>query len=513
MLQTRATRRPTASGPVPSQVAVPWRAELRIYVVLGVVALVAFCVGAGAKGVFGDEAYSLSTALRSWGSLWDQVRNHETNGLLYAALLRMWSELGDSLTWLRYLSALFAAGAVVATAALARTVASLRAAVIAGSLLIFNGAVLSFAQQIRGYSLVLLLSSLSCLVFVSQVRRPTTAKLVGWAVLAVLLAATNLISFVVIGGQLASLLFVSRERRQLGRWAVATAVVLPVPLVLMWLVNQHPEGQNLLALQLWAVRDAVLTLSGRGFVLGLAASAVLAALGLRAALRRGTRYLVTPEGWPFAFLMSAVLVPLAGLAVLSLVQPAIIGRYLAFALPLVAVFGAIGLDDAFRTVRPTARVARAALWVGTAVVVAGSLAGVAWWHRGGDIQDFEEAADLVFDQAQPGDSILFAWDDARLFFEHEAADHTGASLVTPRFPTGDWGTFGTGDQAYEAFPPTTVEALVQDAPGRVWVVVDGLRAVDADLAPLAQFDDAGWTVQTQTFDGEVDVHLYPPPGS
>ena len=102
--------------------------------------------------------------------------------------------------------------------------------------------------------------------------------------------------------------------------------------------------------------------------------------------------------------MSAVLVPLAGLAVLSLVQPAIIGRYLAFALPLVAVFGAIGLDDAFRTVRPTARVARAALWVGTAVVVAGSLAGVAWWHRGGDIQDFEEAADLVFDQAQPGDS-------------------------------------------------------------------------------------------------------------
>ena len=117
MLQTRAAGRPTASQPVPSTVAVPWRAELWVYVVLGVVALVAFCVGAGAKGVFGDEAYSLSTALRSWGSLWDHVRNHETNGLLYAALLRMWSELGDSLTWLRYLSALFAAGAVVATAA------------------------------------------------------------------------------------------------------------------------------------------------------------------------------------------------------------------------------------------------------------------------------------------------------------------------------------------------------------------------------------------------------------
>ena len=47
----------------------------------------------------------------------------------------------------------------------------------------------------------------------------------------------------------------------------------------------------------------------------------------------------------------------------------------------------------------------------------------------------------------------------------------------------------------------------------MWVVVDGLRAEDADLAPLAQFDDAGWTVQTQTFDGEVDVRLYLPPGS
>ena len=43
------------------------------------------------------------------------------------------------------------------------------------------------------------------------------------------------------------------------------------------------------------------------------------------------------------------------------------------------------------------------------------------------------------------------------------------------------------------------------------VVVDGLRAVDDDLASLANFDDAGWTVQTQTFDGEVDVHLYTPP--
>ena len=135
-------------------------------------------------------------------------------------------------------------------------------------------------------------------MFVSQVRRPTTAKLVGWAVLAVLLAATNLISFVVIGGQLASLLFVSRERRQLGRWAVATAVVLPVPLVLMWLVNQHPEGQNLLALQLWAVRDAVLTLSGRGFVLGLAATAVLAALGLRAASDAGPATSSRPRAGP-----------------------------------------------------------------------------------------------------------------------------------------------------------------------------------------------------------------------
>ena len=66
LLQTRAAERPIASDPVPSPVAVPWRAELWVYVVLAVVALVAFCLGAGAKGVFGDEAYSLSTAATAW---------------------------------------------------------------------------------------------------------------------------------------------------------------------------------------------------------------------------------------------------------------------------------------------------------------------------------------------------------------------------------------------------------------------------------------------------------------
>jgi mannosyltransferase len=138
----------------------------------------------GRKSFWLDESYSFVAAHRELADLFRLVVHDESNMSPYYLALHFWISLGRSEAWLRLLSVLPAIAAVPLFAVLVRSLAGRRAAVLAGFGLALNPMYVRYAQEARGYSLLVLSVVASSLIFVWAVHRPRPQLLIAWAVLA-----------------------------------------------------------------------------------------------------------------------------------------------------------------------------------------------------------------------------------------------------------------------------------------------------------------------------------------
>jgi hypothetical protein len=107
-----------------------------------------------------DEIFSVHAARHSWAGLWSFAAADLIHPPLFYALLKLWAAaFGDSLLWLRLFPALTAIAALVPFLLLARelrlTLAETNAALL---LMAANGYLVKYAQELRMYSLLLLLT-------------------------------------------------------------------------------------------------------------------------------------------------------------------------------------------------------------------------------------------------------------------------------------------------------------------------------------------------------------------
>ena len=136
----------------------------------------------GTHSLFLDESVSSTLATVPWHRFTDVVTHREANMALYYLLLRGWVVFGHSEIALRSLSVILAVGALWVVIMLARSLFGRRVALVAGLLLAVNPLYVQFAQDVRGYSLALLLVSASCFFFVRGIqadRQPVSVLLDG----------------------------------------------------------------------------------------------------------------------------------------------------------------------------------------------------------------------------------------------------------------------------------------------------------------------------------------------
>lgn len=504
---------PAAAGPAPvSRAAAPAGVTPRppartfTWVVLAAtaLALVSGFVGAGSMSVARDEGFSISTSLRSWSSLVDLSVHTETNAWFYAFVLKAWSALGTGPAMLRAPSVLAFAASVPLAALVARRLFGDRVAMITAGLVATNGALLMFGNQIRGYAFAVVFALASTLVFLHEVRRPRTVTLVAWIGLAVLAAQCQLHTFAVVVPHVLALVGLPAADRRWGRrlGAVAAGGVLIAPVA--WAISNNEEGQGLFSLRPGVFRDVLYTFSGRGGVLGVAVFAVAGLTGL-SLLRRAWAGVPGPERFGATLLAGWVVVPFAGLLVASIVlQPTLIGRYLLYCVPAMAILLAVTLDRVLTAGRPPAVVAAAVV-----LLVAGGLRGSVSWHVNSHTEEWDRVAAYVFGAARADDRLVVANDSVRLFFEYERG-RQGATPSGPQpgYPAQPWGGYGTGDQRY--LSPTEAElAAAARGTDRLWVVV-GHDHVDTDVMErrLATLDGAFRLVDRRTFPNQIDVLLY-----
>ena len=417
--------------------------------------------GIGSKSLWGDETYSVALARSGWGELWHIVVNREANMSLYYVLLKLWTAFGSSETWVRSLSALFAVAAVPVVYALGARLFDRVTGVVAALLLAVDAFFVHYAQETRGYSLVLLLVALSTYLFVVALEEPAPGWIAAYALVSAAAVYAHFFAVFVLAAQGLTLLLTRRFRHRV--WVgLGGAVVLVAPLLLFvaarnsdqisWIVRPTPRD----------LVNSVEAIAGGSRAL-LLAYAILVAVALAATLQRRTTWVL---------LVASVVVPVGGSFVLSYAKPIFLTRYLIVSVPALVVLGAAGITR----LRP--RVVGALALAAVLVLSARTLR---YWYADYKKEDWRAATHLVLARDRPGDVALFYRPSRRVAFEYYLGRERGRPPA-PLFPHAPYGHF---DLLHDRVGEPRYSLVLG---GRVWLVRGNYPAGSADGRESARIE-------------------------
>jgi mannosyltransferase len=380
-----------------------------------------------------DEGTSIWIAKMDWSSFWHVVTQSEANSSLYYALLHVWVTIADGEFFVRTLSVVFAVATLPFLFALVSRLFGFAAAAIACAALATNAFFVQYSQEARGYSLALLLVTISSYLLVRELDSPSG---LGWVMYVLVSSAAVYAHFhaaFVLAAQAVSLALLSPKRIEYGRRLAAFGAIAALVSPLLFFIATKDAGQvDWLRKPTAQVLDAaLLQVTGGVDELKLIYGGLLllyVVLWVVAWRREGR----TLRVWGFGFVFLWLVVPIAGSYGVSLVKPLFHPRFLVITLaPLGAVAG-IAL----------AGLRRWWLWaLPTLLVVVASLRGVTVWYDH-EKEPWRSVTDLVTENAQPGDRIVFFSATIRRPVEYYV-DLSDSENRMPEsiYPAGEWLTY------------------------------------------------------------------------
>ncbi|SFK70269.1 Dolichyl-phosphate-mannose-protein mannosyltransferase [Halogranum rubrum] len=442
---------------------------------------------------------------------------------LYYLLLDGWIGLaGNTPASMRLLSALFGIAAVVAMYLLGRRLVDHHVGLVAAALLAFSRFHIYYAQEVRMYSLLTLLSIVSFYALVRLRETPTTRHVLGYVVSAGLLIATHFFAVLVVLAQVTYLVvrldaiagerFLGLPTRRLKQAYALGVLVSPlvilaavaaiggapryhyipypsVSLVVATLTDYlgYPRGTNVFVVTgvfVAFVGTALLAVVRFGDVRRLSVTRLRDAL----TSARFDSDAVDRDALSVALLWFGV--PFGGLVALSyLVTPLFWPRYTIAASLGFFLLVALGVRSV-----PN-RHLRTALAV---VLVVGLVPSVALYHTNTDKEQWRAVGNTIDERAESGDFVLVMdqMTDYGVEYYVDREDVTMASVVAENSGTG------------YAPTPTSEIANVTDDHGRTWLVFS--HASDAERQRVL---DVVNDTRTQAWHHQfvkVEVYLFVP---
>jgi mannosyltransferase len=424
-----------------------------------VLALVLCCFEITTRSLGFDEAATVTIAAQSGAKLGSAIAHDGGNmSGFYLVLHVLMSWFGNGPLVLRLPSALASVATVAFTGTIALRLFGRRAALSAGLLAAVSLPLIFWAQNARGYALMVAFVSAAYLVFISlrERSRPT-----GWIVYAVLMSLATYSSFVavlVIPAQVLMLL-PRTERRRLVPFILSLGAMALACLPLIVLAAQRGSGQLF-----WVPRptreievQVLQSLTSAGLEPSFHATAtttlllvltivllIATAVSLLPALQPGRR---DRQDWGAGLTLSWLLVPALLTLIYSLIfQPLFLPRNLLMSLPAVAILLGAGLSHP----RLPPRVA----WTALAILVVLRAVQLVPSY-GTSPEPWREASTYVLERAQPGDCMAFYPADGRMAFQYYFARRSdrGTPLPRPILPVVRFGTVRTYVEDYATLTP------------------------------------------------------------
>lgn len=455
--------------------------------------------GIGRESFFLDEVASVAFARLDTPRLLDVLLEREANSSLYFLLLHPWAAVAETEGAVRALSALFAVAAIPFTYLLGTKLFGRAAGVVAALLMVVNALWVRFAQQARGYSLVLLGVTAGTWLLLVAHERKSRGLWAAYAVTMSLAVYAHFFALFVVIAHALTLLF--RERRLAPLVPVYGAIAVLVSPLLVFALTR--DSGQLSWIPRPSVVDVPVVLSLLAGGRTTAGGAVLLVLygGLALVAMRGAwRERESPDAWKVVLLAALVAVPVLGSFAVSLVKPIFQFNYLIVALPGLLLLGVAGL----------ARLRGRLVYVVTlALLLVVGAREVAVQHRETNNEEWRAVAAYVSGRAEPGDRVAFLAPYVRLPFGYYAARHENAPAPAERafswYPADTERDLVTGALAIYPRPEDEgVADLERLAYERLWVVLSSEEPEQADAlrAPLA-----GYEVVLEESFVDVDVIL------
>ena len=380
-----------------SSMANNWRWRLLLIGTMALAAVVRL-IGLNSKSVFADELGSLNFVHQDWAGLWHLIKTSEANMALYYVLLRLWVGLSGSVWFARLLSVVFGVVTAPVLYLLGRRLFSRTAAILACLLLTLNSFHIEYSQAARGYSLAVLLVTLSSLCFVQMLHRRGTPQ----AYIAASAAAlySHFFSGFVILAQGLSLFFPSVKRSAVLRqvWLMLMVAVLASPLLLFAAIHktapifwvQKPTSKDIYHLLTY--------LTGSGLKFGIALIALTrAAWEWYSRVRSSPSHNGQDETWSFEFTALWLLLPIALALAISFWKPVFSPRFLMICLPPLTLLIGAGLS----AIRPK--------WLTysvSTVLIVSCLTALPAYYRSPGIEDWKGAEAFLRRSIIPSDLVV-----------------------------------------------------------------------------------------------------------
>jgi mannosyltransferase len=488
------------SVPLVSGVRMRLRTYARAPMPLGLVALtlsVAAIVSAvlmlaslGQRPLWFDETVSVEAARLSTPSLAHYVATIESNMSLYHVLLHLWLGLGSGDGFARALSVVFGLMTLPVLFALARRLFDVRTAAIAVVLLAANVNFVGHAREARGYSLAVLLVTVSSLFLVRAVQDGGRREWLLFGVVGVFAVYAHMLAALAIAAQLGSVVILRRRiPMQPLVWTAAVMTLLLAPLATA--LALHPQRRQID----WITEPRPRQLPGLfvWFTESWTLSALFAAAGLLALGAAVTEWRRDRTGlriWRYVLIVAWLVVPPVAAFVISFAQPVYLYRYFLVCLPALVILVAAGF----------ARLDRSWIVVTvTVIAVALSVRTTAECTPGcviGD-DDWRSAAAYVNAHLRPGDGVIFDPAALRTPFAHYLPPSQRPQLVYP----ANWPLKGGSAEGAATLPAALAAARSRS---RIWVVSWWLPV--GNVPERLARDRGGPTVRD--FAGNVRLRLY-----
>lgn len=442
-----------------------------------------------AKSLWLDEGSSITMARLDWFNFLRIMWRREMNMMLYYLLLRGWLHLGDSVAWIRGLSVVFAVAAIPAIFLLGRKLLGTRFGLVSALLLSINAFQVRYAQEVRSYSLLVLLLIVSTYFFVSGVESGRRRDWNWYIVASSLAIYAHFFAVLVVVAHWVALRIMNRTgtftsphdvRAQFRRAARLTALwTAPI-----WIFIATTGAGPIAWIPRPGLNDIIgllKKLSGNADTSFLLLYSVCVIAGLMAGFislrqrRTNSPAYIVLSCWLF--------VPILIVLLVSIARPVFAPRYLIISLPAWIMLGAAGI---------TASRSRLLAGLLTVAVAFAGLDGVRSYYKVDfDIgrNDVRSATAYILDHAQPHDGVVFYTLSTRFPYDYYAAHTTSEVKPDILYPGNN---FGVGWRDFMGVPSATRVPNFAQGHDRIWVVATPLPPNDPRFAAFEAALDRGY---------------------
>ena len=163
-----------------------------------------------ARSFWFDESISVEIARLPWSQFFLALWYREANMTFYYVLLHFWLAMGSSDGFIRGLSVLISAATIPVIYALGTRLFGRSAGLLSAWLLAINAYHIRYAQEARGYALVVFLAALATWLLVRNLQEPSSACWGAYAVVCILAVYSHFFGALVVVAHGVSLMFLWR---------------------------------------------------------------------------------------------------------------------------------------------------------------------------------------------------------------------------------------------------------------------------------------------------------------